>query len=303
MRGCNVIESSCTNQAQTITFKPFNSNQNVGDPDFNLSASASSGLPITYTSSNPNVAVIIGNTVHIVGAGSATITAAQAGNTMYAPSSTTQNLTIAGAVSNAVLQVLDGSTILQNNGAALNIGSAPINTQTLNKTIIIKNIGANNLIISSISATPGFTVNQQNGSSTIQPNQTISILITGIPTDINAPTIGSINIASNDPNETFTLNVSVDVSTSTSTLGSLLSSQIQLFPNPTSGNVSLRFNGSFEDVSIQLFSIDGKFIERKDIGMAINIEEQLLMQELPNGIYFIEVKTKQGTSVKRLIKQ
>jgi hypothetical protein len=301
--GCNVPESSCTKQPQTITFTPFNPNQNVSDPDFNLSASASSGLPITYTSSNPNVAIIIGNTVHIVGPGSTTITASQGGNSTYAPSSTTQTLNIAGAVSQAILQVLDGSTILQDNGAALNIGSAPINTQTLNKTITLKNIGTNDLIIKSLSAIPGFTVTQQNVTSTIQPNQTISILITGIPTDINAPTIGAIHIASNDPNATFTLNVSVDVSTSTSTLGSLLSSQIELFPNPTTGNVSLRFNGSFEEVSIQLFSIDGKFIERKDIGMVANIEEQLLIQELPNGVYFLEIKTKQGSIVKRLIKQ
>jgi PKD repeat protein len=301
--GCNVPESSCTKQPQTITFTPFNPNQHVGDPDFNLSASASSGLPITYTSSNPNVAIIIGNTVHIVGPGSTTITASQGGNSTYAPSSTTQTLNIAGAVSQAILQVLDGSTILQDNGAALNIGSAPINTQTLNKTITLKNIGTNDLIIKSLSAIPGFRVTQQNATSTIQPNQTISILITGIPTDINAPTIGAIHIASNDPNATFTLNVSVDVSTSTSTLGSLLSSQIELFPNPTTGNVSLRFNGSFEEVSIQLFSIDGKFIERKDIGMVANIEEQLLIQELPNGVYFLEIKTKQGSIVKRLIKQ
>lgn len=47
------------------------------------SASASSGLPITYTSSALGVARIESNTLTIVGAGSTIITASQAGNSNY----------------------------------------------------------------------------------------------------------------------------------------------------------------------------------------------------------------------------
>lgn len=54
-----------------------------GDPAFPLSATATSGLEITYSSSNQNVATVSGNKVTIVGGGTATITASQLGNQNY----------------------------------------------------------------------------------------------------------------------------------------------------------------------------------------------------------------------------
>jgi len=50
---------------------------------FALTATASSGLTVSYTSSNPAVATVSGSTVTIVGLGSTDITATQAGNTNY----------------------------------------------------------------------------------------------------------------------------------------------------------------------------------------------------------------------------
>ena len=67
---------------QTITFNAL-AQKTFGDAPFTLSATASSGLPVTYVSSNTAVATISGNTVTIVGSGTATITASQAGNGSY----------------------------------------------------------------------------------------------------------------------------------------------------------------------------------------------------------------------------
>jgi hypothetical protein len=64
---------------QTITFADF-SPRTVNDIPFALDASASSGLHVTYTSSNPAVARVDGNMVTITGAGEANITATQEGN-------------------------------------------------------------------------------------------------------------------------------------------------------------------------------------------------------------------------------
>ncbi|MEJ0055565.1 MAG: T9SS type A sorting domain-containing protein [Bacteroidota bacterium] len=47
---------------------------------FHLAATSSSGLPVVYSSNNPNVATINDNTITIVGAGKALITASQPGN-------------------------------------------------------------------------------------------------------------------------------------------------------------------------------------------------------------------------------
>ena len=73
--------------SQSISF-PQPSTKGLTDPDFNPGASSSSGLAITYTSSNTAVATIVGGQVHIVGAGSTEIRASQAGNANYAAATT-----------------------------------------------------------------------------------------------------------------------------------------------------------------------------------------------------------------------
>jgi len=67
---------------QTITFGPI-AGKNTGDAPFQLSATASSGLPVAYTSSNPSVASVGGNTITVLSPGTTTITAAQAGDGNY----------------------------------------------------------------------------------------------------------------------------------------------------------------------------------------------------------------------------
>jgi hypothetical protein len=79
---------------QTITF-PALSNKTFGDAPFTLSATASSGLAVSYASSNTSVATVSGSMVTIVGAGTTTITASQAGNTSFAAAtSVPQTLTV-----------------------------------------------------------------------------------------------------------------------------------------------------------------------------------------------------------------
>ncbi|OQP44602.1 hypothetical protein A4H97_09545 [Niastella yeongjuensis] len=69
---------------QQITFQSLPV-MKYGDADFKPAASASSGLTVSYTSSNPAVATVIGDSIHITGAGTTVITAAQAGDLQSAP--------------------------------------------------------------------------------------------------------------------------------------------------------------------------------------------------------------------------
>ena len=64
--------------AQTITFVAP-ADRMATDADFDLSATASSGLAVTYTSSTPSVCTVSGVTVSMVATGTCTIVAAQAG--------------------------------------------------------------------------------------------------------------------------------------------------------------------------------------------------------------------------------
>jgi Viral BACON domain/Metallo-peptidase family M12B Reprolysin-like len=80
--------------AQSITFGMLGRVPVNADP-LPLSATASSGLAVSYSSSNPNVASISGNTVILHSAGTTTITATQAGNGNYlAATPVPQSLTV-----------------------------------------------------------------------------------------------------------------------------------------------------------------------------------------------------------------
>ncbi|MCL4862688.1 MAG: hypothetical protein KJZ93_24965, partial [Caldilineaceae bacterium] len=69
---------------QSITFaKP--TDKQLGDPPFALSASASSGLPVSFTRNTPAVCTINGNTVTLLTTGACSITATQDGNAIFNP--------------------------------------------------------------------------------------------------------------------------------------------------------------------------------------------------------------------------
>lgn len=88
----DVQQTLTVNKAdQTITFGPLPV-KTYGDDPFNLSASSSSGLPVTFTGDNPSVAIVQNITVTITGAGTVTITASQPGNSNYNPAPDVQQI-------------------------------------------------------------------------------------------------------------------------------------------------------------------------------------------------------------------
>ncbi|HVW15493.1 MAG TPA: Ig-like domain-containing protein, partial [Mucilaginibacter sp.] len=91
-----------TGQSYTIGHGPASisfvaiPNKTYGDADFAPGAtSTNTGTPITYTSSNTSVATIVSGNIHIIGAGTTTITASQAaGNGYDAATDQQQTLTV-----------------------------------------------------------------------------------------------------------------------------------------------------------------------------------------------------------------
>jgi hypothetical protein len=73
---------SCTAKAyQTISFGAV-AGKTLGEPDFTVSATASSGLPVTFSASGN--CTVAGSTVHLTGVGSCTVTAFQSGDSTRA---------------------------------------------------------------------------------------------------------------------------------------------------------------------------------------------------------------------------
>jgi hypothetical protein len=73
-------ESTAAKQNQTITFAAL-ANQTYGAPDFSLNATATSGLPVSFSAGGN--CTVSGATAHVTGAGSCTIAASQSGDNNY----------------------------------------------------------------------------------------------------------------------------------------------------------------------------------------------------------------------------
>jgi hypothetical protein len=95
-------------QNQVITFNPLPL-KTYGNADFAIGAtSTNTTIPITYVSSNPAVATIVGSNIRITGAGTADITASQAGSTGYFPAT---DVTRTFTVNKAALTVKVADTV------------------------------------------------------------------------------------------------------------------------------------------------------------------------------------------------
>ena len=112
---------------QTITFGALSS-VTYGVAPYTLTATASSTLPVSFDSSNTSVATISGTTITIVGAGTTTITASQAGDSNYNPATNVQQsltvnqkaLTITGVTADNKIQ--DGTTAATLSGTPTLVG-------------------------------------------------------------------------------------------------------------------------------------------------------------------------------------
>jgi hypothetical protein len=82
-----------TKADQTISFDALQE-MNVTDEDFELTATSSSELPVSYESSNSLVAIINGNVVSILSGGETTITAGQPGNNNFNAASPVEQILV-----------------------------------------------------------------------------------------------------------------------------------------------------------------------------------------------------------------
>jgi len=127
-------------KTQSITFATLGA-KTIGDADFDAGAAASSGLAITYSSSNPGVAAIVNGKVHLVGAGTTTITASQVGSAEYnAASSVSQELTVVKKDQTISFATLEQKTIgdadfdaaaTASSGLAISYSSSNTNVATI----------------------------------------------------------------------------------------------------------------------------------------------------------------------------
>lgn len=207
---------------QVITFntlppKYFN------DPPFAIPASINSGLAITYTSSDPTVATISGQTVTLVGIGTTDITASQAGDIHFnAASDVTQTLTVNKGNQVIIFNTLSAKTFgnppfdltaTSNSGLTVTYSSTdPTVANVSGKTVTITGGGittfiasqaGNNLYNRAPDATQTFTVNKVNQTLTF-PTITAKV-IGGAPFTLSASSSSGLAVQFSTTSDKITI--------------------------------------------------------------------------------------------------
>lgn len=93
-------------------------NKTLGDPDFAVTATASSDLPVTFSAVGQ--CTVNGNAVHLTGVGDCTITASQGGDGVFNPApDLSQTFSIAANASLSTVQFLNAVEVDESSGAAV----------------------------------------------------------------------------------------------------------------------------------------------------------------------------------------
>jgi uncharacterized repeat protein (TIGR01451 family) len=219
--GSNTLTVSKANQ--TITFGAL-AGKTFGDPDFSVSASASSGLAVTFTAGG-NCSVT-GSTVHLTGAGSCTITAAQAGNGNYNPAPVVpQSFSIAAATAPTITKTFAAATIPLNGTASLTFTiHNPNATATLTGLAFTDSLPAG-LVVAS---TPN--LNNNCGGTATAVGSSSSVSLSGGTLAASASCTVSVNVTGTTPG---VKNNSVQVTSTEGGAGNTSNASITVVTTPT----------------------------------------------------------------------
>ena len=325
-------------QGQTITFGALAA-KNFGDAAFNLSATASSSLAVTYSSSNTSVATVSGNTVTLVGAGSSVITASQSGNgTFNAASNVAQTLTVNKAAQTITFAALTTKTLgdapfnisgTSSSSFAVQFTATPAGRVTIagnqvtitgagSVTIQANQAGnANFLAATAVSQT--FCINPVKPAITLSGSNTEAPLLTSSSSSGNIWFLNGTAIP-NATNPTLTISgagaytVQIKVDNCTSTMsdqqaiivtGDLANTtatakEFTLYPNPATTHVDIR--GLKGEVGV------AQFIDLTGRSIQVNLEKRdevyrASVLGLSDGIYLLRIQDANSVHQVKFVKK
>jgi uncharacterized repeat protein (TIGR01451 family) len=142
--------------SQTITFGPL-SNQDLRQTPFTVTATASSGLTVSFSSQTMSVCTVSGSTVNLVGIGACTIQASQAGNADYsAAAPVSQSFTVTSAIASESV-------------GSLSFSNTIVGKSSVTQTFSLQNTGNSALSITSIAPTGADAANYQYTADPVHP--------------------------------------------------------------------------------------------------------------------------------------
>jgi fibronectin type 3 domain-containing protein len=252
---------------QSITFDAI-TDKKVFDADFDPAAVASSGLAVFYSSSDSNVATIVNNEIHIVGAGTCTIYADQAGNENY----------------NAASQV-----------------SRTLNVKKLDQSITFNELSEKHPGDSDFD--PGATASSSLPVAYSSSNSEVAVIVNN---KIHLTGIGTAIItASQVGNESYNAATSVEqtlvVKKGNQTgCGKLHDGRFNFYPNPVRDKIWIQTSSMVsEKARILIYNQRGVLVREKNVDSTI---ETIDLGDLPMGVYTLKFEDGHYVSVKKFVK-
>lgn len=314
-------------QDQTIDFTSTTT-FTYGDQSFELTGSSTSELPVTYTSSNEAVLSIDGNSVEIVGAGIATITAHQDGNGHYNPAEDVAvEITVNKRVSTIEFspvadQLVDGDDIelvATTNSDAELVFSTTSTTVTIDGNIATIVGAGTTTITASVPDDGNNTGASEEVTFCIKPLAPVVILsVNNVVTSLSTTntwykdgvliegqtgqqitaaeegvytattTVGGCTSELSEP-LTFVVNGIEDALRSTT-----------ISPNPAKDFVDVTWSGS-EDVSLELMSSVGQSLGNSLFSKVSQNTYRGDVSSLSSGVYILRMRTSGSTQVRKVI--
>jgi Secretion system C-terminal sorting domain len=265
----NVFQNLTVNKGnQTIIFSKLEA-KTVRSTLFTLSATATSGLAVSYASSNPLVATVAGNTVTVVGVGTTTITASQSGNANY----------------NAAPDVTQSLTVINKANQTISFSAIPAKT-----------VGDPSFTLSA-TVTSGLAVSFASSNPSVATVIGNTVTVVGIgTTTITASQSGNVNYnAAPDVAQSLTVNGLVTGIES-------MDESLKVFPSPVEDElvVDVKALRSASPVSLIIYDVTGSAIHTTSFrGDNVGID----VRAYQAGVYVLKVQTDKGLITKRIIKK
>jgi hypothetical protein len=211
------------------------------------------------------------------------------------------NVSVTGSLALTTMAINQGSTDYANNGKTLVFSPTIQGAQTPSSIFTITNTGSATLNLSTPIVTGPYKISGPI-STALAPSATTTFLIIFQPISTGVFK-GSVEFPTNITGSKFTLNLSGTGTLATGTVGKLSDNLITIHPNPSNGETSVQLDGSYTNISIRVFNALGQQIISNEIGDLNNTTFPLSLGNNASGIYFLEILSEQGTSLKRLIKE
>jgi trimeric autotransporter adhesin len=268
------------------------------DPPFNLNATTTSGLPLTFSSSNTAVATVNGYLISIVGAGETLITASQEGTTIYnAAANITQPLLVEKANQTLFFENIEPKILgdppftistSTNSGLPISLSSLSENILIDGNVVTLKKAGSATIranVPGNSNFNPGsssytFCVNPAKPSFTVKSTDFLTWTLSssssfGNEWYLNGNLLDdqkeqSLKFSNPSSSGSYTVKVRVDNCVSEASApqmviitGGIKETEIELFPNPTQGTITLQIRDFDEqsEIFLQVKDLNGKTLE------------------------------------------